>query len=74
VLRHTRPDLKRPFRVKAPWLVCTAGALICAYMMVSLPKDTWVRLVVWTFFGMLIYVFYGWKHSALARRPDQARR
>ncbi len=65
VLRRTRPDLKRPFRVKAPWLVCTLGALICAYMMISLPKDTWVRLVVWTFFGLLVYVFYGRKHSAL---------
>jgi APA family basic amino acid/polyamine antiporter len=68
VLRRTRPDLKRPFRVKAPWFVCTAGALICAYMMISLPADTWVRLVVWTFFGVLVYVFYGRKHSALARR------
>jgi APA family basic amino acid/polyamine antiporter len=70
VLRHTRPELKRPFRVRLPWVVCTAGALICAYMMISLPKDTWARLLVWTFFGMLIYVFYGWKHSAL-RRPRQ---
>jgi len=68
VLRHTRPDLKRPFRVKAPWLVCTAGALICAYMMISLPADTWVRLIVWTFFGLLVYVFYGRAHSVLGRR------
>jgi APA family basic amino acid/polyamine antiporter len=69
VLRRTRPDLKRPFRVKAPWFVCTAGALICAYMMISLPTDTWVRLIVWTFFGMLVYFFYGRKHSVLGRRP-----
>jgi APA family basic amino acid/polyamine antiporter len=65
VLRRTRPDLKRPFRVRAPWLVCSLGALICAYMMISLPIDTWVRLVVWTFFGLLVYFFYGRKHSAL---------
>jgi APA family basic amino acid/polyamine antiporter len=68
VLRRTRPDLKRPFRVAAPWFVCTAGALICAYMMISLPKDTWVRLIGWTFFGVLVYVFYGRKHSALGRK------
>ncbi len=68
VLRRTRPDLKRPFRVKAPWFVCTAGALICAYMMISLPADTWVRLIVWTFFGVLVYVFYGRTHSALGRK------
>ena len=48
--------------------IFTAGALICAYMMISLPKDTWVRLIVWTFFGMLVYFFYGRKHSVLGRR------
>jgi APA family basic amino acid/polyamine antiporter len=65
VLRYTRPDLPRPFKVPAPWFVCIAGALICAGMMASLPPDTWVRLLVWTIVGMLIYWGYGFKHSAL---------
>ncbi|NJD30627.1 MAG: amino acid permease [Gammaproteobacteria bacterium] len=67
VLRRTRPDLKRPFKVAAPWFVCTAGALICAYMMISLPHDTWIRLIIWTFFGVLVYVFYGYRNSALRK-------
>jgi len=67
VLRRSRPDLKRPFRVPAPWFVCIAGALICAYMMVSLPHDTWLRLIAWTIVGVLIYVFYGFRNSALRR-------
>jgi APA family basic amino acid/polyamine antiporter len=67
VLRRARPDLPRPFRVRAPWFVCTAGALICSAMMVSLPRDTWVRLVVWTVIGMAIYVFYGYQHSELRK-------
>ena len=29
VLRYTRPDLPRPFKVPAPWFVCIAGALVC---------------------------------------------
>ena len=70
VLRYTRPDLPRPFRVRAPWLVCVLGALICSGMMVSLPPDTWVRLIVWTAIGFLIYVFYGYQHSAL-RKPSR---
>ena len=67
VLRYTRPDLKRPFRVRAPWIVCIGGALVCSAMMLSLPRDTWLRLGVWTAFGFLIYVFYGFRNSALRR-------
>ena len=67
VLRYTRPDLKRPFKVPAPWLVCIGGALICSAMMVSLPPDTWLRLGVWTGIGFLVYAFYGFRHSALRR-------
>ncbi|HVN41151.1 MAG TPA: amino acid permease [Steroidobacteraceae bacterium] len=68
ILRRTRPDLKRPFRVPAPAFVCTAGALICAYMMLSLPHDTWLRLIVWTAIGLLIYFFYGYRHSELRKQ------
>src|SRR5512139_3444955 len=67
VLRYTRPELKRPFRVPAPWIVCVGGALICTAMMISLPHDTWLRLGVWTALGFLIYAFYGFRHSALRR-------
>ena len=67
VLRYTRPDLPRPFKVPAPWFVCIAGAVVCTGMMVSLPQDTWVRLAGWTAVGFLIYVFYGFKHSTLRK-------
>jgi APA family basic amino acid/polyamine antiporter len=36
-------------------------------MMVSLPHDTWVRLAGWTAIGVLIYVFYGFRHSELRK-------
>ena len=65
VLRKTRPDLPRPFRTPAPWFTCIAGALICGWMMVSLGRGTWARLIVWTIIGALVYVFYGYRHSRL---------
>ena len=65
VLRQTRPDLQRPFRTPAPWLVCPLGAIVCGWMMISLGVGTWARLVVWTLIGALIYAFYGYKHSRL---------
>ncbi len=63
VLRRTRPDLPRPFKAPWPWFTCIAGALVCFSMMASLGTPTWMRLVVWTIIGVLIYAFYGFSHS-----------
>ncbi len=67
VLRYTRPDLERPFKVPAPWFTCIAGALVCGFMIWNLPHSTWVRLVVWTAVGVVVYVLYGYRHSKLHR-------
>jgi APA family basic amino acid/polyamine antiporter len=65
VLRYTRPDLKRPFRVKWIWFVSAMGVLFCAAMAASLPSGTWLRLILWSVLGILIYLFYGYKNSRL---------
>jgi APA family basic amino acid/polyamine antiporter len=65
VLRKTRPDLPRPFRVAGIWLVAPLGIAICLLMVAFLPQSTWIRLVVWTVVGVVIYFTYGYKHSRL---------
>jgi len=65
VLRRTRPDLHRPFRVQAIWLVAPLGIGMCTLMIGFLPVSTWVRLVVWTAIGVAIYFGYSYKHSRL---------
>jgi APA family basic amino acid/polyamine antiporter len=67
VLRKTRPDLPRPFRVAAIWLVAPLGVGMCALMIGFLPSSTWIRLVLWTAIGVGIYFTYGYKHSRLRR-------
>ena len=72
VLRRTRPDLPRPFRAPWPWFTCIAGAAVCGLMMVSLGAATWVRLVVWTAIGVIIYAVYGYRHSCVGRAANGA--
>lgn len=71
VLRYTRPDLHRPFKVPAVWFTALMGVLFCAGMAVSLPAATWLRLLLWSVLGIAIYLGYGYWHSAL-RAPGGA--
>jgi APA family basic amino acid/polyamine antiporter len=68
VLRYTRPDLQRQFRVPAVWFTGGAGILFCGLMAYSLPNATWVRLLVWSVIGFAIYFLYGYRHSRLRNR------
>jgi APA family basic amino acid/polyamine antiporter len=63
VLRKTMPDTARPFRVPAAPITCTAGVLVCFGLTFFLPRDTWIRLVIWTAIGFAIYAAYGYRHS-----------
>jgi APA family basic amino acid/polyamine antiporter len=45
------------------------GALSAAGLMMYLPLMTWVRLLVWFLVGIVIYFFYGARHSRLAQKP-----
>jgi APA family basic amino acid/polyamine antiporter len=67
VLRKTRPDAPRAFRV--PWapFTCSVGAIVCLGITLYLPWVTWLRLVIWTAIGAAIYACYGYRHSRLRK-------
>jgi APA family basic amino acid/polyamine antiporter len=72
LLRKRRPDLERPFRTPLVPYVPVLGILVFLLLMVSLPLDTWIRLVVWLVIGFAVYFGYGIRHSRLrARLPGQ---
>lgn len=65
ILRRTMPETARPFRVPLAPLTCTAGVVVCLGLTLALPKDTWIRLAVWTILGFVVYFGYGYWHSRL---------
>jgi len=72
VLRYRSPNIARPFRTPMVPLVPILGILICGYMMSSLPRPTWERLIVWMIIGLAIYFLYSRSHSKLARAEGSA--
>ena len=67
VLRIREPDLHRPFRAPVIWLTAPLGALSALYLMVSLPWQTWERLLIWFGLGLIVYFTYGYRNSRIGR-------
>ena len=67
VLRKTRPDLPRAFRVPAAPVVCILGAASCLYLFGRAFMDNWHWMSGWIVIGFLIYFGYSRSHSALNR-------
>jgi APA family basic amino acid/polyamine antiporter len=65
VLRKKQPGLHRPFKVKYLPLVAGLGMGFNILLMFSLDKSTWVRLLVWSVVGVIIYFVYSAKNSNL---------
>ena len=74
VLRVTKPDVHRTFRCPLVWIIAPLAVLACGYLMAHLPTDTWIRFIVWCFFGCLVYFGYSYQHSALGRQQKKMRR
>ncbi|HEX9927426.1 MAG TPA: amino acid permease [Pyrinomonadaceae bacterium] len=70
ILRSSNPNLNRPFRVPLSPFIPIATVVSAAYLMNSLPLDTWLRLIVWMSIGLVIYFAYSYSHSNLASATD----
>ena len=73
ILRKTNPDAKRPFKVPfSPYLpLLSLGVSI--YLIMSLPRLTWLRFVIWMVLGIIVYFFYSYRRSALAPQGQRLR-
>ncbi len=72
ILRRTRPDLKRGFRVLVAALPIIAG-VACLWLMANLTTLTWLRFLAWLAAGVVIYFVYSYRHSVAANPHHDAR-
>ncbi len=74
VMRKTAPDAPRAF--KTPWVpfLPIMGVIVFFIQMISLPKDTWWRLIVWMIIGFIIYFTYGIKHSVARKKREEEKK
>jgi basic amino acid/polyamine antiporter, APA family len=71
ILRRTRPDLHRSFRVPAVPLLPILSVLACFYLMLNLPGETWLRFGIWMVVGIGLYFVYGRSHSRFNTPGDR---
>ena len=67
-LRYKHPELPRTFRTPLIWLTAPLGAGGCAFLIYTLPAETWPRLFVWMGLGLALYFGYAYHHSRFHER------
>ncbi|MGY1732986.1 amino acid permease [Geodermatophilus sp. SYSU D01045] len=72
ILRRTRPELPRSFRVPLVPLLPIVSALASLWLMANLPTETWLRFLVWMAVGVLMYFVYGRQRSRFATGSARA--
>ncbi len=71
-LRIVQPDLARPFRTPAVFVVAPLGAASSLFLMFGLPLDTWLRFAAWLAIGLVVYALYGVRHSRVQAESSVA--
>lgn len=67
VLRYTKPDMPRPFKLGFHPIIPSLGIIFCLYLMASLPLETWLRFGIWMAMGLAIYFLYGYRNSKVQK-------
>jgi APA family basic amino acid/polyamine antiporter len=65
VLRVKQPQLERPFKTPAIFIIGPAGALFNIGLMYFVRPETWIAFICWSSLGILVYFLYSRNHSNL---------
>jgi APA family basic amino acid/polyamine antiporter len=68
VLRKSRPELKRPFKCPAVYIMAPMAILTCGYLIYNLLLETGKPFAIWGAIGLLVYFGYSFKRSPLNKK------
>ncbi|OII60078.1 amino acid permease [Streptomyces sp. CC53] len=71
VLRYTRPDMERSFKVPFGPLFPVLGFGFCVFNMTELGTATWIAFGLWMAAGLVFYFLYGMRRSRLATPAEK---
>ena len=66
ILRLREPERPRAFRAPGGLLAPIVTIFACLLLMAGLTITNWIRFFVWLVIGLVVYHFYGRKHSELS--------
>lgn len=69
VLRRTRPELERLFKVPFGPVIPIAAVILNIVLMIEMPHATWIAFTIWLVGGLLVYFFYS-RHRSVAGMAD----
>lgn len=71
ILRYKKPELDRPYRTPAVYLIGTLGAAFNIALMFFVRKDTWFTFIIWGTLGIIVYFLYSKRNSNLNNSEAQ---
>ena len=72
LLRKSRPDLERPFKVPFVPVIPILAIVFCLFLIWQLPTFTKIAFVIWISIGFVVYALYGYKHSSLNQQNEKS--
>ena len=65
IMRVKKPELERPYKTPAVYLVGSLGVAFNLFLMYFVRKETWIAFIVWGVIGISVYFIYSKRNSKL---------